>query len=78
VTAPGQVISIQVSHHPGWHTAVPLQKDSRGMMWLRPTTAGETTFDLHYDGGWELRLCGWLGLCAAVTAGFLLFRGARR
>jgi hypothetical protein len=83
VTAPGQVISIAVSHHPGWRAHVngrpaPLRRDGLGLMWLRPGVAGACTVEMRYDGGWELRLCRWLSL-ATLAAGFVfLVRGARR
>lgn len=78
VTLPGQAVSIQVSHHPGWRAAVPIHRDPRGLMWLRPAIPGHTTMDLDYDGGWELRLCGWLSLTAGLAAAFFLVRGAFR
>ncbi len=79
VAKPGQVISIQVSYHPGWHAsrhaeaggaAVQIQKDGLGLMWLRPGCNGPCEVDLEYDGGWELRLCRWLSY--AALAGLLL------
>jgi len=75
-TAPGQVIAIQVSYHPGWHATtagrgVKLEKDGLGLMWLRPASAGPCDVQLDYDGGWEFRLCRWLGYLAlaGVLAG---------
>ncbi len=71
----GQVITIQVSYHPGWHAAagdraVQIQKDGLGLMWLRPGCDGPCEVDLEYDGGWELRVCRWLSYLA--LAGLVL------
>ncbi len=71
----GQVITVQVNYHPGWHAmtdgkAVPIQKDGLGLMWLRPGCNGPCDVDLEYDGGWELRLCRWLSY--AALAGLVL------
>jgi hypothetical protein len=43
--SPGQVISIQVTHHPGWHAKAngvskPIKSDSLGLMWLQPGCDG--------------------------------------
>jgi hypothetical protein len=80
VTAPGQVVSIQISYHPGWRAAIDGRKtethrDGLGLMWLRPDTAGEAVFELRYDGGWEWRLCAALSGAAVLAAAVLLVRG---
>jgi hypothetical protein len=67
----GQVITIQVNYHPGWHAraggrAVEIHKDGLGLMWLRPGCNGPCEVDLEYDGGWELRLCRWLNYLAVA------------
>jgi hypothetical protein len=67
--SPGQVVSIQVSYHPGWHPAVnrravQLHRDGMGLMWLQPDCNGACAVDLDYDGGWELRLCRWISVIA--------------
>lgn len=82
-TAPGQAISVQISGHPGWHAAingrpVTVHRDGLGMIWLRPDQAGPTTVEMHYDGGWELRLCWGLSLAGMLAAGFCLARGGIR
>jgi hypothetical protein len=66
---PNQVISIQVSYHPGWHASsaghrIPIHKDGLGLMWLAPECHGACEINLEYDGGWELRLCRWLSYLA--------------
>ena len=81
--APGQVLSIQINHHPGWHATVAgvsreILRDGLGLMWLRPACNGACEVILEYDGGWELRLCRWLS--AVVLLGLLAMavRGALR
>ena len=77
VTAqPGQVVSTQVSYHPGWHATAARQKlkvnaDGLGLMWLRPECAGPCDVELAYDGGWELRICRWIGF-AAIAGLFVI------
>ncbi|HTC34340.1 MAG TPA: hypothetical protein VK724_13255 [Bryobacteraceae bacterium] len=78
----GQVITVQVNYHPGWHAVaggrvVQIHKDGLGLMWLRPGCNGPCEVDLEYDGGWELRLCRWLSYAAlsyAALAGLMLGR----
>ncbi len=76
---PGHAISVPVSYHPGWKAAIegrPLavDRDTHGLISLRPTQSGPLTVDLRYDGGWELRLCGWLSLGALLVAATLVVR----
>jgi hypothetical protein len=59
---PGQVISVQVSYHPGWHAKVnghkrEIRSDGLGLMWLRPECYGRCEVELEYNGGWELWIC---------------------
>jgi hypothetical protein len=66
---PGQVISVQVSYHPGWHVTVgnrhpKLHKDGLGLMWFDPECNGACDASLDYDGGWELRIFRWLSYLA--------------
>ncbi len=65
----GQVITIQVSYHPGWHAAVgnrhlETREDGLGLMWVKPECDGPCEVRLEYDGGWELRVCRWLSYLA--------------
>jgi hypothetical protein len=77
-----QVLSVQVTQHPGWKAtagarAIPVSKDGLGMMILTPRSAGEYTIDLVYDGGWESRLCRaasaitWLLILIAAAIGYI-------
>ena len=74
---PGQVISVQVSYHPGWHARAggrdrKLNRDGLGLMWLQPGCAGPCEIELDYDGGAELRICRWISY-AAIAALILVF-----
>jgi hypothetical protein len=71
VTEPGQVISIQVSYHPGWRAlvngnAAKLHTDGLGLIWIEPGVGGPTDVDLTYAGGVELWVCRILNLTALV------------
>ena len=60
--AADQVLSLQVTYHPGWQAdeggrAVPVAKDGLGLMVLKPQGPGEHDIRLVYDGGWESKLC---------------------
>jgi hypothetical protein len=73
---PGQAISIQVTHHPGWRAKVngvarPLKSDGLGLMWLQPGCNGPCEVQLEYDGGIELRICRILS--ASALAGMMIF-----
>ena len=73
----GQVLSIQVSYHPGWHARAGgqdrrLNRDGLGLMWLRPDCAGLCEIELDYDGGAELRICRWISYIA-IAALILVF-----
>jgi hypothetical protein len=74
--SPGQVVSVQVSYHPGWHAKVngrarPIEPDWLGLMWIRPECNGPCNAELDYDGGWELRICRYLSF-AAMASLFLI------
>src|SRR5205085_1540115 len=76
-------ISIQVLYHPGWHATInanpaEVYADGLGMMWLRPAEPGVANVDLDYDGGWELRICGWTGTLAIASAGWIVVLEQRR
>ena len=73
----GQVLSIQVSYHPGWHARAggqdrALNRDGLGLMWLRPGCAGPCEIQVDYDGGAELRVCRWISY-VAIGALILVF-----
>ena len=77
----GQVISVQVSYHPGWHAKVneqarQIEADGLGLMLIRPECNGLCDVELDYDGGWELRICRYLSF--AAIASLLLIPMLRR
>lgn len=69
---PGQVISLQMSHHNGWKATVnggprPVKPDGLGQMIVDPSCQGSCRIDLSYDGGAEMqivRLLPWMALLA--------------
>lgn len=74
--ARGEVVSIQVNYHPGWHarvngTEAAIHRDGLGLMRIEPACQGACPIELIYDGGWEFRLCRWLPAAAllALAAG---------
>ena len=74
--SPGQVITVQVTHHPGWHAkangaARQIHADGLGLMWIQPGCNGSCDVQLEYDGGAELRICHWLSIGA--LAGLIIF-----
>lgn len=57
-TAPGEVVSLQITYAPGWvaevnGATVPLHGDPRGMMWLAPRQAGPCRIVLRFRGSVE-------------------------
>jgi hypothetical protein len=57
----GQALSVQISHHPGWHARVGGQSrrvygDGLGLMVIEPECAGHCVVDLTYDGGLEMTI----------------------
>jgi hypothetical protein len=73
---PGQALSVQVTHHPGWHakangTSRPTKADGLGLMWLLPECNGPCDVQLEYNGGVELRIC--YLLSAVALAALIIF-----
>ena len=80
--APGYALTIQVTHHPGWHATIAgkpqsIFKDGLGLMWMRPACTGPCEVVLDYDGGWELRLCRWLSWASLAAVAWVAFRYVR-
>jgi hypothetical protein len=76
IAGPGQIVSVQITHHPGWHAKAngvsrQIDADGLGLMWLRPGCNGSCDVQLEYDGGTELRIC--RRLSAAALAALLIF-----
>jgi hypothetical protein len=69
---PGQALSVQVTHHPGWHAMVngvsrQTKADGLGLMWLEPGCNGPCDVQLEYNGGAELRICHLLSTVALAA-----------
>ncbi len=70
----GELISVQISYHPGWRATVAGQPrriygDNLGQLAVEPGCEGRCTVDLSYDGGLEmrmLRLLSWAALAAGL------------
>jgi len=72
----GQVVSVQVSYHAGWHAAsggrkLRIRKDGLGLMWMNTGCLGPCEVQMDYDGGWELRICRWISWLALAGVGFV-------
>jgi len=71
---PGQVVSVQINYHPGWHAQAngapqPLVRDGLGLMIVKPDCSGPCTIDLSFDGGAEYkvaRVASWVAALAAL------------
>jgi hypothetical protein len=69
-----QVLSVQVTYHPGWKATagariVPISKDGLGQMILSPEHPGDYDINLVYDGGWESKLCRALSAIVLLAVG---------
>lgn len=77
---PGQLLSVQVNAHFGWHASIggrpfPIEQDGLGYMVLDPHRTGPVTIDLAWDGGVEAKILWWLRIGALLTAAAVLYRG---
>jgi hypothetical protein len=78
VAWPGQAVSVQVTHHPGWHAKAngisrQIKADGLGLMWLQAGCNGPCDVQLEYDGGTELRICRLLS--AVALSALVIFLG---
>jgi hypothetical protein len=75
--AAGQVVSLQMAWHRGWHASiggkpVPIGRDGLGLMTIYPHGVGAMTIDLIYDGGMEMRVAHWVcGLTGLMLLGWV-------
>ena len=70
-----QILSVQISYHPGWRATVNGARrrtfeDHLGQMTVEPQCDGACTVELNYDGGREMRIARWLSW-SALGAGIL-------
>jgi hypothetical protein len=68
---PGQVISVQVTHTPGWHAVVNgssqmVRADGLGLMVIDPHCNGDCEIQLDYDGGSEAY---WTRFASVISLG---------
>lgn len=68
---PGNLVSVQISYHPGWHAtvnALPRRvfADGIGQIAVEPECAGPCTIELVYDGGPEALFTRWLSILALL------------
>jgi hypothetical protein len=83
VAWPGQAVSVQVTHHPGWHAKAngisrQIKADGLGLMWLQAGCNGPCDVQLEYDGGTELRICRLLSAVALAALVVFFLWGAVR
>ena len=70
----GQVLSVQISHHVGWHASVGGQPrrvyaDGLGLMVIEPECGGHCVVELSYDGGLEMtvaKIVGYLTILLGI------------
>ena len=77
-----QVLSVQVTYHPGWKATsggrtVPISKDALGLMVLSPDRPGDYDVDLVYDGGFESKVCRALSAIILLAVTIAICRGGR-
>ena len=80
-----QLISVQITYHPGWRATVNgteclLSGDGLGLIVIEPRCEGACNVQLIYDGGWEMRVArmvSWSS-CASCLVWIALYRRRRR
>lgn len=81
-----QVLSLQISHDPGWHATVggvpkPIFRDKVGQMVVDAGCRGKCEIEMIYDGGGEAHVVAWaqlMGLLLALAIPIALTRRNRR
>jgi hypothetical protein len=72
--ARGQIVSVQMSYHPGWHATVNGEArrvfgDHLGQLAVEARCEGQCTIELSYDGGAEMRIASilsWVALLGGI------------
>ncbi len=78
----GQVLSVQVTWHPGWRAQVrgesrPIRSDGLGFIVIEPACEGPCSVALTYDGGPEMKLAKGASVAALGAPWLLLIRRRR-
>jgi hypothetical protein len=68
---PGQVLSVQMAWHRGWHATAnerptPVLRDAIGLMYIDPEVSGPCQIEIFYDGGIEMRAARAIGIVTAL------------
>jgi hypothetical protein len=77
----GQVLSVQIGHHPGWRATIEGQPrrvhaDGLGQIVIDPECAGQCVVDLTYDGGLEMTVARIVSYATILIGIFWALRGA--
>jgi hypothetical protein len=67
----GQILSVQMAWHKGWHALVngrptPVLRDAIGLMYIDPAVSGPCKIEMRYDGGVEMRASRWISPITAL------------
>jgi hypothetical protein len=68
---PGQVLSVQMAWHKGWHARASgkpasILRDAIGLIYIDPEISGPCKIEMLYDGGTEMRAARWISLFTAL------------
>ena len=80
---PKQLLSVQMTYHPGWQATVNgsprrIFSDGLGLLVVAPRCHGECTVELTYDGGLEMRVASWISwLSFAGCFSWIVLQGWR-
>jgi hypothetical protein len=79
----GQVLSVQISHHPGWRATMSgqprrVQADGLGLLVIEPECTGQCVVDVTYDGGLEMRVARIVSYATILLGIAWALRGARQ
>lgn len=80
--SPKQVVSVQISAHPGWRAtvngrSVPVVADAIGQVVIEPGCSGECSIEMDYDGGAEMRVARRISWAAALLSVVWMIVGRR-
>jgi hypothetical protein len=81
-----QILSVQISYHPGWHASVGgeprrVYPDNLGQLVIEPGCQGTCTVEINWDGGLEMllaRIASWGCLLAGIAWVLLQYLQHRR